>query len=278
MLKAVGHHLYACGKKGMPAQITVGNGQYRLCKVLKHDFFAATGLYKLNGQSQSAQSSKAAKVILKINRQQHFLGLPLSWAGKILCGHEIFILNFLGGLRGIPRFISCYGRNGFVYEYIEGNTLAQGSSLPDGFFDELLELLEQIHRRNVAYLDLNKRGNIICGVDKKPYLIDFQISLHISDRTLIWKRPSRGLWEILRRADIYHVFKHKRRLCPESLRPEEQQLSNCPSRLIRLHRLVAGPFQRLRRSLLRYLYNKRVIAADKKGFVNADKDSTALGE
>jgi hypothetical protein len=278
MLSAFGHHLYACGKKGMPGQIAVGDGEYHLCEVLKHDFFAATGLYKLNGQSGSVPSSKAAKIILKIDRQQHFLGLPLSWVGRILCRHEIFMLNFLGGLRGIPRFISCYGRNGFVYEYIEGNTLAQGNSLPDGFFDELLELLEQIHRRNIAYLDFNKRNNIICGVDKKPHLIDFQISLHIGDRILIWKRPSRGLWDILKRADIYHLFKHKRRLRPELLRPEEQQLSYRPGRSIRLHRVVARPFKKLRRSLLKYLYNKGVIAPDKEGFVNVDKDSAALGE
>jgi hypothetical protein len=278
MLKAFGHHLYACGKKGMPKQIAVGDGEYRLREVLKHDFFAATGLYELNGQSQSVQSSKASKVILKIDRQQHFLGLPLSWVGKILCKHEIFMLNFLGDLRGIPRFISCYGRNGFLYEYIEGNTLIRGNNLPDRFFDELLELLEQIHQRNIAYLDFNKRGNIICGTDKKPYLIDFQISLRIGDRILIWKRPSRGLRAILKKADIYHLFKHKRQMCPESLRPGEKQLSHYPGRSIRLHRLVAGPFKKLRRSLLKYLYRKGVIAPDKESFVNANKDSAALGE
>jgi hypothetical protein len=278
MLKAFGHHLYACGKKGMPEQIALGDSQYRLRKVLKHDFFAATGLYELNGQSRSVQSSKAVKVILKIDRQQHFLGLPLSWVGGILCRHEIFMLNFLGGLRGIPRFISCYGRNGFVYEYIEGNTLAQSNSLPDGFFDELLGLLEQIHRRNIAYLDFNKRSNIICGADKKPYLIDFQISLHIGGRILIWKRPSRRLWEVLKRADVYHLFKHKRQLCPELLRSEEKQLSHCPGRSIRLHRVAAGPFKKLRRGLLKYLYSKGVIAPDKEGFVNVNKDSAALGE
>ena len=201
MLRAVEHHLYACGRKGMPEQIAVGDGEYHLCGVLKHDFFAATGLYKLNGQSQSAQSTKADKVILKINRPQHFLGLPLSWVGRILCRHEIFMLNFLGGLQGIPRFVSCYGRNGFVYEYIEGSTLARGNKLPDGFFDELLGLLEQVHRRKIAYLDFNKRGNIVCGADKKPYLIDFQISVRIGDRILIWKRPSRGLRDILKKAD-----------------------------------------------------------------------------
>ncbi|MHC4068808.1 MAG: protein kinase family protein [Planctomycetota bacterium] len=278
MLSAFGHHLYACGKKGMPRQIAIGDGEYHFCEVLKHDFFAATGLYRLNGQSQSARSSKATKVILKIDRRQHFLGLPLSWVGKILCRHEIFMLNFLGGLRGIPRFISCYGRNGFVYEYIEGNTLAQSNSLPDGFFDELLKLLEQIHRRNIAYLDLNKRSNVICGADKKPYFIDFQISLHIGDRILIWKRPSRGLWEVLKRADIYHLFKHKRQLCPDSLRPEEKQLSHCPGRSIRLHRVVAGPFKKLRRSLLKYLYRKGVITPDKEGLSNLDKDSVTFGE
>jgi hypothetical protein len=100
---------------------------------------------------------------------------------------------------------------------------------------------------------MNKRDNIILGSDGRPYLIDFQISLHIGERTLISRRLSAYLRNTLKKADIYHLFKHKRKLAPESLRPEEQLLSRPTINLIQLHRLAATPLRKLRRALLKHL-------------------------
>jgi len=84
MLKALGYQLYACGRDRPPEQIEVDGCSYNLSKVIKHDFFAATSLYEANGQSGTKKQPHPAKVILKLHRQQHFLGLPLLWLGELI--------------------------------------------------------------------------------------------------------------------------------------------------------------------------------------------------
>ena len=123
--------------------------------------------------------------------------------------------------------------------------------------------MAEVHRRDVAYLDMNKRDNILVDSKGRPCLIDFQISLHIGRHLLIWQRPSAYLRDTLQKADIYHLFKHKRRLRPELLRPQEQALSRRKSRLIGLHRLAATPLRKLRRALLKYLHSKGVAVTEK---------------
>jgi hypothetical protein len=44
MRKTFGYQLYACGKTRPPEKIFLEGEKYRLTKVLKHDFFAATML------------------------------------------------------------------------------------------------------------------------------------------------------------------------------------------------------------------------------------------
>jgi serine/threonine protein kinase len=258
MKNALGQQLYACGRKGMPEKIEFGNNEYRLREVLKHDFFAATGLYELKRRPSSVEAPPPAKIVLKLSRHHNILGLPMLWLGEFLCCHEISVLHRLRHLRGIPRLLSRYGRTGFIYEYIEGCPLNRNKDLPQDFFDKLLELLRQVHQRKIVYLDMNKRSNIIVGSDGESYLIDFQIAVHIGEHMLFWR--SAYLWDVLQKADIYHLFKHKRRLCPELLRPEETPLSYCTSGLIRLHRMAATPLRRLRRWSLVYLHAKDLIA------------------
>jgi hypothetical protein len=240
----------------MPGEIVFKDNKYRLCRILKHDFFAATALYELDSKSRPTKIPDPARIILKMGRQQHFLGLPLAWVGEFLCCHEVSILRHLSGLRGIPRFLGHYGRTGFIYEYIEGHSLDEKKKPPDDFFDKLLELLAEVHQRDIAYLDMNKRGNILVDSKGRPCLIDFQISLHIGRHLLIWQRPSAYLRDTLQKADIYHLFKHKRRLCPELLTPQEQAMSRRTGMLIGLHRLAATPLRKLRRALLKSLSTK----------------------
>ena len=60
-----------------------------------------------------------------------------------------------------------------------GYPLGRDERVSDTFFDELAELVSWLHERHMAYVDLNKRQNILMGDDGRPYLIDFQISLHL---------------------------------------------------------------------------------------------------
>ena len=262
MLRTLGYHMYACGKKGLPKKIDISAGCYNLSKVLKHDFFAATALYELSTQAHIAETRPPARLILKVGRQQHFLGLPLRWLGKIICSHEISILSRLSHLQQIPHVLDRWDKTGFTYEYIEGQTLDENKNLPDDFFDKLIELTQQIHQNNVAYIDSNKRNNLLLGDDGKPYIIDFQISMHFNERPMFFKRFSKKLRKALQQADIYHILKHKRRICPHLLRPEEKTKSRRTGKLIDLHRMIATPFRKLRRRFLRLLYDKDVLTDD----------------
>ena len=273
MRKMLGYQLLACGRKGLPEKIKYNQSSYCLEQVLKHDFFAATGLYQLEGSQQLSEKSNPKKIILKINRRQHFLGIPLFWLGWLLCAREVSILKRLTGLTGVPCFLERYNRTGFIYEYIYGCTLDEQKNLPDDFFDKLFDLIKQIHKRNIVYFDLNKRGNIILGSDGQPYIIDFQTSRYIGPRFLIGKAVTKHLRDKLQKTDIYHLFKHKRRFCPDSLTAAELALAHSESsRLIRIHRFIANPFRKLRRSLLRFLYVRGFIITEENTRYSSEND------
>jgi len=258
-MKKFAYQLYACGKKVFPQNITVHDRTYQLEKILKHDFFAATVLYKFATVAQAAQCKAPPRIVLKVSRQEHFLGLPLRWLGQMLCDHEISILNRLSRLNCVPHLLSRYGSTGFTYEYIEGSTLDSVTTVPNDFFDKFVDVLRQIHKADIAYVDMNKRSNIIVALDGSPHIIDFQISLYIDNYALIFPRLSFLFRRFLQRADVYHLLKHKRKLCPHLLTPTEQVLSRCNNSILHLHRAVATPLRKLRRAFLSHLRSNGVI-------------------
>jgi hypothetical protein len=267
----LGYQLYACGKNGPPEKITFEDNGYELCEILKHDFFAATALYELYKGSDDTEKQSPRKIILKLHRRHHFLGLPLLWLGENICQHEVSIIRRLTNLPGIPNFLSRYDRTGLIYEYIEGRCLDEVKETRADFFEKLLRLLQQIHNREIVYLDMNKRSNILIGNDGRPYLIDFQISMHIGENLLIWPVFSRYFREVLQQADLYHLFKHKRKLCSESLTPDEQAISRYKGGLIGIHRSIATPYRKFRRALLKFLYTKG-LAATKDSQYSSEND------
>ena len=230
--------LLALGHDSLPQQLVVQQRKYHLEKLFKHDFWAASGLYS-HGSSQ---------VVLKIYRRQDLLGLPMKWLGSWLAEREISFYHHLQGLPGIARFLGTFGQNGFVHAYIPGQDLLEypRDRLPNDFFDQLIDLMRSVHERGISYADANKRDNVIVGLDGRPYLIDFQISWRPNPGGLL-RRPLL----FMQRMDMYHIFKHKSRLRPDLMRPEEWHLRRNPGLLLGLHRLIAVPFRNFRRTTLR---------------------------
>jgi hypothetical protein len=260
MRRSLGYHLYAWGRAGMPREVNVKGTTYFRKRIFKHDFFAATGMYERNGSPVSEGFPR--KIVLKLGREQNFFGMPMRWLGRATTERELDNLRRVGGIAGVPKLVTRYGLTGFAYEYIEGRSLDDRSDIPEGFFDRLRELLDQVHRRNVVYLDMNKRGNIIIGEEGQPYLVDFQISVHISNEAMAAVRLLEGVLKSLQDCDIYHLYKHKRKLCPQELRPEEEILSYRISRYIQLHTRVTRPLTKLRRALLKKLFANRFLVRD----------------
>ncbi|NLF30646.1 MAG: hypothetical protein GX591_07140 [Planctomycetes bacterium] len=235
---------------GCPDEVTVRGRIYRLVGVFKHDFFAATALYAAD------DGAAPERIVVKFGRRQGFCGLPLAWVGRYLARRERRIHRRIDGIEGIQRWVDYVGPSAFALEYLPGRPLDTVDPPPGGaFFDALRDLVDAVHERGVAYGDLNKRSNILVTPDGRPALIDFQICAF---------RPRRARWlrriaadrivAYLQRMDLYHLYKHKRRLAPEALRRDERAMAQRRGGLLRLHRTVATPVRQVRRRLLTNLH------------------------
>ncbi|RMH31247.1 MAG: hypothetical protein D6690_16850 [Nitrospirae bacterium] len=118
--------------------------------------------------------------MLKLSDFRMIFGLLLRPLASLMSRHEYRVYQRLDGINSIPALGPRWGWRGYLHRYIEGQTLHEitpDGTLPDRFFDELASILSAVHARNVWYVDMNKRGNIICSTDGHPSLIDFQISV-----------------------------------------------------------------------------------------------------
>lgn len=245
-----------------PDQVQVGSGRYRLVRVFKHDFFAATCLYEPiaeTGQAQATggggagpQPRPLSPIVVKFGRVQAFCGLPMAWYGRMMRRHEEGIYRTIAGVPGVPPWIACIDDATYAIGYIDALPLDHFDSPPPGLFDRLKLIIDAIHARGVAYCDANKRSNILIDPAGNAYLVDYQIAFRRRDE-LPW--PLRSLVaaavRYVQRSDMYHLYKHKRRLAPDELRPEERELSRRRGLLHTIHRKLTDPWRALRRKFLR---------------------------
>lgn len=234
-------------RQSPPAELVVLGRRYRLTKVFKHDFFAATALY-----TAAEPGDGYARLVAKFGREQDFCGLPLRWIGTLLRSREQRVHERLDGVPGVQRWAARLSESAYALEYIEGQTLdTLAGPPPVGFFDQLRTLLDAIHARQAAYCDLHKRSNILVAPDGRPGLIDFQISLLYDEHAGVIRRWVLRRWvAYLQQMDLYHLYKHKRRLARQELRPGEETLSRQRGWLANLHRTLTGPIRTLRRKFL----------------------------
>ena len=240
-----------------PKELVIAGEKYELLRVFKHDFFAATCLYRACGEAAAI-----AKIVVKFYRTQPFLALPCRWMGELLADHEEAIYRALAGVPGVPRWVSRLDRASYAIEYIDAPPLDHLAVPPPGFFDRLRVLFDAIHARGVGYCDANKRSNILVGEGGEPFLVDYQISVRLRED---WPWPLRAIQRAIVRyvaeKDLYHLYKHKRRLCPEELTEEEEALSRRREGWHLLHRKLTKPWRTLRRRFLRREYqNGRLVS------------------
>ncbi len=279
-----GRCFYACGDAGLPGQITCLGTRYALEKVLKHDFHAATGLYRRQEFEVSSVKCEAAhrrdasdfkletsnfklplRLICKINRRMHFCFVPLGLFGRLLTHSEICNLRRCEGIPEVPQVLARLDPHTYVYEYIEGQSLNENPPLPADFFDRLLLAIEKVHARRLVHFDLHKTGNILVDTEGRPHIIDFQISQYIADWCLVSRRLSNRFRRWLQSYDLYHIYKHKRRFQPQLLTEAEAQLSYNHSPALEIQRAIARPYKRIRRACLRRLYARGILTGTADG-------------
>lgn len=239
--------LTALGRKPLPDVIEVDGNAFTLRQVFKNDFFAVTALY----------SGDSGRVLLKVGRQASFLGIPLGWVGRFLAAREEAAFTMLADVEGIPAYLGRWGRTGIVREFVEGHTLVKGEPVPDDFHACLRALVETIHSRKMAYVDLEKCDNVLLGDDGKPHLFDFQIAWFLSARCggELW--PMRRLRRWFQNGDRYHLVKLQRRTRPDQLSDEQLAASYRKPWYVRVHRFLTWPFTYVRRAILQRVDPRR---------------------
>jgi hypothetical protein len=246
---------FALGYGALPPQVDIMGRTFAFTKLFKHDFFAATGLYERAADSASEPALLPSgrlfpqRAVVKFQRIYPLFGLPMQWLGAMVARHEIAVFKALDGLEGVPMFMGELGATGYIHEFIPGDDLKPEFAPGEEFFSRLENLLHAIHSRHIAYVDTNKRENILYGSDGRPYLIDFQISF-FSRYGRRDNLVTRWILNRLQKEDWYHFYKHKTRLAPQICTPEDFRRANNRSWYIRLHRQVAQPIIHARRRFL----------------------------
>jgi len=239
--------LRALGDREPPAEVFVDGKTYRRELVFKHDSWAATALYREDGGSQ---------ITCKFNRQTSIFGLPMKWLGRRLARRETWFLRRLGGLGIAPDHMGEVCVDGEPQEhavarrYIPGAPLFKHQRVQDDFFPRLFAAVDSMHERGIAYVDLNKKENIVVGDDGRPYLVDFQIGFRQPDSWLGRRGLCQGLFSQLALMDRYHVYKHLADCRPDLATPEELRRGREPPKVIRILRVPADRLRYLRRRLL----------------------------
>ncbi len=215
-----------------------GEGLFRRIGRLKKDFFSTNELL---------EDEQGQIWVLKISRFLYIDPFGRSVA-RYLSLREQYFYRLLQGVEGIPAIYPTSGRNWLLHAFIPGDTLQVRRDVDDQFFDRLATLLAGCHERGVACVDISKKANIIVGDDGKPYLIDFQISMGLlppqSPMQRIWNQSTRHQMQ----EDLYHIYKHKKRIRGDLLRDWEHTLAVTRPGLNRFHgRFIRRPYLSVKR-------------------------------
>jgi serine/threonine protein kinase len=229
-------------RPGSAVRVAGLEARYLCC--LKRDFFAVNHLVEAEGVGRFVV--KASRLIPHLARR------------------ERAVYRRLAGVEGVPRLVPPQAESWLAHEYLEGRTLAAiwediardrearpaeapDPRVPPDFYERLESLVRACHARSVIVLDLAKRDNILVRPDGRPALVDFQISLRFPTRR---GRLLDRAFRALARADLYQVFKHRRR--HGFARGEKELRAGLEvSRLHRLHhRFLRDPWLFFRRRFL----------------------------
>jgi len=226
--------------------VEIGGERFRCLEVLKHDSWAASGIY----------ASATRKAFCEFNRQQAVACLPMRWLGRLLADREQAFHRRLEDVEGIPASLGPVRVAGRVLphavarEFITGHALREGEHVGDHFFSRFRRMLAEVHARGVAHVDLHKRENILVDDAGHPHLIDFQISFACRADPACRRRSSAGSSPCSSVATTTTCSSTNSSIAPTSPASPAPTSSGPGHAWIRAHRMVAVPFRTFRRNLL----------------------------
>ena len=146
---------------------------------------------------------------------------PVRLLGRRQIVREIRALKRLQGIEGVPACYGEAGRLGVLLQRVPGERITRWCRAwpleAKPMFARLVRLVDAIHARGVAHIDLRKRDNILITTDGRPYVIDFNASFCFQPGSL----AARWIFPLLRHIDTSAVLKWKARLAPGLLTREE---------------------------------------------------------
>lgn len=102
----------------------------------------------------------------------------LSWFRLDQLRNEYAIYKALSGIPGIPVCYGLLAGKYLVLEYVDGISLRTAELTDkDDFFSKYLQLIKQVHSRNVAHGDMKRKENLLVVNGSEPCFIDFGISV-----------------------------------------------------------------------------------------------------
>lgn len=142
-------------------------------------------------------------IVIKI---PHGKGL-IKYIHTLMLRHEHRVYQQLMEFEGVPE---CYGLIDNKYlalERVNGQPIRQRRPVNDEiFFTRLFKLVEQLHQRGVAHMDLKKKDNLLVSTDDTPFIIDFGTAVILKKG---FHPINTYLFKLARRFDYNAWIKHK---------------------------------------------------------------------
>jgi serine/threonine protein kinase len=188
-----------------------------------------------------------SKIAVKDFRRSDFLFRAI--VGPVLIRREFGAMRNLMGVDGIPQLVGRMDKYALAMEHISGISLEHVSqgTLSNKFYDELTEVINNMHSRGIAHCDLRSRGNVMLGDNCKPYVVDFAACVY---RGRGINPFTKWLFSQFVIADNNAVLRIKQRLSPELLTDKEKTELATPLPFEVPARIVGESIRKLTRRLL----------------------------
>ena len=127
---------------------------------LAEGYQGKTLLYSKDGQN----------IVIKI---PHGRGL-IKYLHTRMVRHEARVYQQLQQLKGIPAYYGLIDNQYLALEFINGDPIRNKRPVDDEtYFKLLFELIEQMHKKGVAHMDLKKKDNLLVTHHDEPCALDF---------------------------------------------------------------------------------------------------------
>jgi RIO-like serine/threonine protein kinase len=142
--------------------------------------------------------------------------------GRFLVWREKKAYQRLAGISGVPVLYRTINGLALAMEEIPGKSLNEAhktTGIPQGFYQDLYELLKAIHEAGLAHCDLKRAPNIILATDGRPYIIDWSAAISRKEFRFF---PLSWIFKRFLRDDLNAITKIRLKYSPETVAQEER--------------------------------------------------------